>query len=155
VILARKGAKSRRRITGLRSKTTKTRTHVDRVREPRAELDKKLEARTRELSEAREQQAATTEVLRIISSSPGKLEPVFETILANATRLCQAKFGMLYLWEGEGQYRVAALHVHRLGWRRNAAAELLSVLRLDAFSGVSRRRNTRSTLPMFAPKRIT
>src|SRR5262249_18346314 len=38
------------------------------------------------------------------------LEPVFETILANATRLCQAKFGMLYLWEGEGQYRVATLH---------------------------------------------
>jgi GAF domain-containing protein len=73
-------------------------------------LEKELEARARELSEAREQQAATAEVLRIISSSPGKLEPVFETILANATRLCQAKFGMLYLWEGEGQYRVAALH---------------------------------------------
>jgi len=106
--LSRKGAKSRRRITGLRSKTTKARTYVDRL--PRAELEKKLEARTRELTEARKQQAATAEVLQVISSSPGDLQPVFETILANATRLCQAKFGMLYLWEGEGQYRVAALH---------------------------------------------
>jgi len=106
--LTRKGAKSRRRITGLRSKTTKARTYVDRL--PRAELEKKLEARTRELTEARKQQAATAEVLQVISSSPGDLQPVFETILANATRLCQAKFGMLYLWEGEGQYRVAALH---------------------------------------------
>src|SRR5215468_8374380 len=110
VTLSRKGAKSQRRNTGLRSKTTKARAHVDRIREPRAEFEKELEARTRELSEAREQQAATAEVLQVISSSPGKLEHVFETILANATRLCQAKFGMLYLWEGEGQYRVAALH---------------------------------------------
>jgi GAF domain-containing protein len=109
VTLARKGAKSQRRITGLRSKATKARTHVDRVREPRAESDKKLEARTRELSEAREQQAATTEVLRIISSSPGKLEPVFETILANATRLCEAKFGNLFLLENEA-FRAVAMH---------------------------------------------
>jgi GAF domain-containing protein len=108
--LSRKGAKRQTSVTGLRSKTTKARTHVDRVREPRAEFEKELEARARELSEAREQQAATAEVLQVISSSPGKLEPVFECIFANATRLCQAKFGMLYLWEGEGQTRVAALH---------------------------------------------
>ena len=76
-----------------------------------------LEVQTRELAETRkalaealEQQTATSEVLRIISSSPGELEPVFQAMLANATRLCEAKFGMLYLWEGEGQYRVAALH---------------------------------------------
>jgi signal transduction histidine kinase len=107
--LSRKGAKSRTRITGLRSKTTKARTRVDRVREPHAELEKKLEARTRELSEAREQQAATSEVLRIISSSPGNLEPVFETILMNATRLCEASFGTLFLREADA-FRVVAMH---------------------------------------------
>src|SRR5262249_50049214 len=73
------------------------------------ELEQKLEARTRELSEAREQQAATAEVLQVISSSPGKLEPVFETILANATRLCEAKFGTLFLCEGDA-FRVASMH---------------------------------------------
>ena len=107
--MARKGAKSRTRISGLRSKTTKARTHVDRVREPRAELKKELEARTREVSEAREQQAATAEVLQVISSSPGKLEPVFETILANATRLCEAKFGNLFLLENDA-FRAVAMH---------------------------------------------
>src|SRR5262249_43386469 len=53
---------------------------------------------------------ATSEVLGVISSSPGALEPVFEAMLAKATRICEANFGMLYLWEGEGRYRVAALH---------------------------------------------
>jgi two-component system, NtrC family, sensor kinase len=69
-----------------------------------------VQARTRDLSESLEQQTATSEVLRAISSSSGALEPVFQAILENATRICDAKFGMLYLWEGEGQYRVAALH---------------------------------------------
>jgi GAF domain-containing protein len=109
VILARKGAKSRTRITGLRSKTTKARTLVARDRKPRTELEKKLEARTRELSEAREQQAATAEVLQVISSSPGKLEHVFETIVANATRLCEAKFGNLFLYENDA-FRAVSMH---------------------------------------------
>lgn len=87
------------------------------MRKPRADLQQQLESYRRELAEAQkhlteavEQQAATSEVLRVISSSPGSLEPVFEAMLANATRICEAKFGMLYLWEREGQYRVAALH---------------------------------------------
>jgi hypothetical protein len=82
-----------------------------------AELKTQLEVRTRELAETRkalaealEQQTATSEVLQVISSTPAELEPVFQAMLANATRICEAKFGMLYLWEGEGQYRVAALH---------------------------------------------
>src|SRR5215510_10538136 len=63
----------------------------------------------RELAEAREQQTATSEVLQIISGSPGELEPVFEAILANATRICEAKFGILYLRDREA-FRLAALH---------------------------------------------
>jgi hypothetical protein len=73
------------------------------------ELEQKLEARTRELSEALEQQAATSEVLRVISSSsPGDLKSIFETMLANATRLCGAKFGTLNLYDGD-VLRIAAV----------------------------------------------
>ena len=70
---------------------------------------------TRELNEAREQQTATSEVLKIISSSPGELQPVFDALLANATRLCEASYGTLWLHENDGQMRMAALHGHLPG----------------------------------------
>jgi transcriptional regulator with GAF, ATPase, and Fis domain len=68
-----------------------------------------LRQRTDDLSEALEQQTATSEVLRVISSSPGELEPVFQAMLANATRICEAKFATLYLCEGDG-FRAVAMH---------------------------------------------
>jgi signal transduction histidine kinase/DNA-binding response OmpR family regulator len=74
-----------------------------------ARLFQAEQQRTRELAESLEQQTATSDVLRIVASSPGQLQPVFETMLANATRICQAKFGTLYLREGDG-FRGVATH---------------------------------------------
>ena len=68
-----------------------------------------LRQRTGDLSEALERQTATSEVLEVISSSPGELEPVFETMLANAVRICEAKFGTMIRAE-EGGYRTVAMH---------------------------------------------
>jgi two-component system, NtrC family, sensor kinase len=64
--------------------------------------------RTRELSESLEQQTATSEVLKVISSSPGDLEPVFAAMLENAVRICDAKFGNIYRWDGELLHLLAA-----------------------------------------------
>jgi two-component system NtrC family sensor kinase len=74
-----------------------------------ARLYNDLQQRTRELSEALEQQTATFEVLRVIINSPGEPEAVFETILANATRICEAKFGTLYQRVGDA-FRVLGIH---------------------------------------------
>ena len=116
------------------------RTRVGRVHEARTELEKKLashardlekklDARTRELAKAREhlveaveQQTASSEVLRVISRLPGELEAVFEAMLANAVRICEAKFGNLLLYDGNA-FRFAALYGAPPAWdelrRRN------------------------------------
>jgi signal transduction histidine kinase len=74
-----------------------------------ARLLNELRERTTDLTESLEQQTATSDVLQIISSSPGDLEPVFQAMLTNATRICEAAFGNLYLCEADA-FRVAAAH---------------------------------------------
>jgi GAF domain-containing protein len=74
-----------------------------------AGLHEQVAALTRELKEAREQQTATSEVLQVISGSPGELEPVFAGMLASATKICGAKFGVLYRCEGDA-FRTVAMH---------------------------------------------
>ena len=96
---ARKGQSPGRRP---RSAGARPRAHAGRRTEPRAELERRL-------AEALEQQAATAEVLRLISDSSGELEPVFRSLLANAVRVCGAELGGLALREGDA-FRPVAMH---------------------------------------------
>jgi two-component system, NtrC family, sensor kinase len=72
-------------------------------------LFEEVKARTRELTESLEQQTATSEVLSVISSSPGELTPVFNVLLENAVRICGATIGNLALFDGS-VLRIAAFH---------------------------------------------
>ncbi len=101
-----KGAKAQRRKTLGSRKASK----VARGRKPSiANASETIARLTHERDEALEQQTATSEVLNVISGSPGELEPVFNAILENATRICQARFGTLNLYDGEA-YLSVALH---------------------------------------------
>src|SRR5262249_35851364 len=91
-------------------------------------LLKELRQRTDDLTEALEQQTATSEVLGVISGSPGELKPVFETMLANAIRLCGAKFGSLFLREGEDFRNVCNIG-ERSGYTEWYQREPMMVLR--------------------------
>jgi GAF domain-containing protein len=91
-----------------------------------ARLFEAEQQRTRELSESLEQQTATSEVLRVISSSPGELQPVFDAMLENATRICEAKVGNLFLYDGD-DFRAVAVHgeSHYADWfRRDPMARM-------------------------------
>ena len=91
-------------------KPQRKRAPLSQARSSSLPLDpsKRIEALERELVEAREQQAATAEVLKIISSSPGQVDPVFDAMLANAVRICAASFGVLFRYEDDA-WRAAAM----------------------------------------------
>ena len=98
-------ARRRKAVTVKRRNALKA---VRRRRSSAAGQETKIARLTRELNEAVEQQTATAEILRVISSSPGDLELVFEAMLENAVRLCDAKFGNIYRWDGELMHLLAA-----------------------------------------------
>jgi GAF domain-containing protein/sensor histidine kinase YesM len=81
---------------------------TERLQESYAGLERKVEERTRDLTEALEQQTATSEILRVISQSQRDVQPVFDTIAANARNLCDATFSVVYTFDGELVHCVAA-----------------------------------------------
>jgi signal transduction histidine kinase/HAMP domain-containing protein len=98
-----------------------------RLQESYANLEHKVEVRTQELTESLEQQTAMSQVLSVISSSPGDLKPVFDSILANATRICQASFGNLELYEN-GTFRLGAMYNAPVAFaERRRVAPLLQI----------------------------
>jgi signal transduction histidine kinase len=86
-----------------------------RLQESHAGLERKVEERTHELQEALEQQTATAEVLRVISSSPTDLQPVMDAVAENAARLCDASDAQIFQLEGEVLHRVAVFGTVPIG----------------------------------------
>jgi GAF domain-containing protein len=118
-----KTAKARRRKT-TKAKPGSSPIPARRGHSSVVDLQEKLEHQARELAEARQQQTATADVLRVISSSPGELKPVFQAILQNATRICEAKFANLWLREGN-KFRIVETHGAPLNYREYLASEPL------------------------------
>jgi signal transduction histidine kinase len=104
-----------------------------RLQESYAGLENKVEQRTAELTESLEQQTATSEVLQVISSSAGDLEPVFNKMLENATRICGARFGTMTLYENGG-FRTVALYNAPKAY---ADTQLYKMIRPHPESGLS------------------
>ena len=103
-------------------------------------LFEEVQARTTELTEALEQQTATSKVLSVISSSQGELEPVFQAMLENAVRICDARFGNLWLCEGDG-FRLVTAHNAPAAWAERWQRD--AVIRPGPGTGLGRVARTR------------
>ena len=116
-----------------------------------ARLLNELRQRTGNLAESLEQQTATSEVLKVVSSSPGELGPVFQAMLENAVHICRASFGNLLLYEG-GAFRHVALHNAPEAWAASRSAiQLLRAARHISFIAW-RIQNGLFTLPILLRK---
>jgi class 3 adenylate cyclase len=122
----REPVKTRRRKTVTSKRRIAPKAALRRSSSP-AGQETEVARLTRDLNEALEQQTATSEVLKVISSSPGELKPVFQTILAQAVRICDAKFGNLFLHK-ENTFRAVEMYgaspAYAEAWRQTP---LLSV----------------------------
>ena len=104
--LGGQGLKTQRRKTLRRRNAPKA---ARRHKPSAADANEKITLLERRLNEALEEQTATSEILKVISSSRGQLEPVFNAMLEKAVRICGAKFGQLFLFEDDG-FRTTAMH---------------------------------------------
>src|SRR5215469_2054277 len=102
--------------------------------------------RTRDLSESLEQQTATSEVLRVISSSRGELKPVFDAILENAVHICEAKFGNLFLYENNSFRAVALFGAPPAYAERRQREPVFSIRELRQDLGLVRCANTKQII---------
>jgi GAF domain-containing protein len=142
--LSRKSAKTRHQKTTKPKRGTALKVRR-RASSSVADLQEQLERQARELDEARERETATAEVLRVISSSPGELGPVFQASLENATRLCEASFGNLLLYERD-TFRIAALQNAPSAWAERWQREPVLSIRDQSNIPLARLARTREVL---------
>jgi GAF domain-containing protein len=139
----------RSKTGGKAIKTQRRKTFASKAtpgrRSPAAGKETNVVRLTRERDEALEQQTATSEVLKFISGSPSELKPVFDAILERATRICEAKFGTMWLREGDA-FRVVALHNAPPAYEERRRNRLIHLFDLHPKSPVRRSLETRQVI---------